>query len=115
MQTRQKPPITINPDAIPLLKKKHMPEIRDMVINQMIRVAEERDVHIDYILVRPDYALEYTGDWERVIFAVYVSADEDTAMSYMEAIGKAIMEAEKSLSEEALYMLNYHVGESVEW
>ena len=115
MQTKQKPPITIKPDAIPLLKKKHMPEIRDMVLEQIISVAEERDIHIDRILVRPDYALEYTGDWERVIFVAYVSADEDTAMSYMTAIGKAVMEAEKRLSEEVLYALNYHVGESVEW
>ena len=115
MQTREKPPITIKPDAMPLLKKKHMPEIRDMILKQVIKVAEERNVHIDHILVRPDYALEYTDDWERVIFVAYVSADEDTAISYMKAIGKAIMEAEKSLSEEALYVLNYHVGESVEW
>ena len=41
MQTRQKPPITIRPDAVPLLKKKHMTEIRDMIFEQVIKVAEE--------------------------------------------------------------------------
>ena len=115
MQTREKPPITIKPDVMPLLKKKHMPEIRDMILEQVIKVAEERDVHIHCIVVRPDYAAEYMNEDDGVIFAVYIPADDDTAMAYWQAIGDALTESEKSLSKAAYYTFNYHVWVFVEW
>ncbi len=117
MQTREKPPITIKPDAIPLLKKKHMPEIRDMMLEQVIRVAEERDIHIHCIVVRPDYAAEYMNEDDGVIFAVYIPADDDTAMAYWQAIYGGIEEAEKKLSQAAYELFNDQLIASVfvEW
>ena len=114
MQTKQKPPITIKPDVLPQMKG-DMPEIRDMILEQVIRVAEERDIHIHCIVVRPDYAAEYMNEDDGVIFAVYIPSDDDTAMSYWSAIGDALTESEKSLSKAAYYTFNYHVSVFVEW
>lgn len=116
MQTKQKPPITVKPDAIPMLNNKHMPEIRDMLVEQITKVAEERDVHIHCIVVHPDYAAEYMNEDDRVIFAVYIPADDDTAMAYWQAIYDGIGEAEKKLSQAACELFNNFVASVfVEW
>ncbi len=117
MQTKQKPPITIKPDAMPLLKRKHMPEIRDMVLEQIISVAEERDIHIHQIVIHPYYAGEYMGEYQdKTIFSVFIPADDDTAMSYWSSIGDALTKAEKDLSKPAYDLFNDFVASVfVEW
>ena len=117
MQTKRKPPITIKPDAVPLLKKKYMPEIHDMLIEQIIKVAEERDVHIHQIVIHPYYGGEYVGDYrEKTIFSVFIPADDDAAMAYWQAIYDGIEEAEKKLSQAACELFNDFVASVfVEW
>lgn len=114
MQTKQKPPIIIKPDVLPQMKG-DMLEIRDMVLEHVVRIAEEQDIHIHRIVVRPDYAAEYMNESDGVIVAVYIPAEDDTAMSYWGAIGDALTESEKNLSKSAYHTLNYHFGVFVEW
>ena len=112
MQIREKSPVVVDPEVERLMKK-DMIEIRDTVLDLAARVAENRDIRIDRILIRLHYFIE--DDWENVVFEIHVSADEESGFAYWEAICDAISEAEKNLPKSVQDTLNDHVGVFVEW
>ena len=77
MQIREKPPVVVDPEVERLMKK-DMIEIRDTVLDLAARVAENRDIRIDRILIRLHYFIE--DDWENVVFEIHVSADEESGV-----------------------------------
>ena len=112
MQIREKPPVVVDP-SVEHLMKGDMIEIRDLVLDKAISVAEVMTVPIEKVWIRLLYLAE--DDWADVIFEVHVAADEDTAFAYWEAVSDAVSQATEGLEKAMQDTLNYHVGVFVEW
>ena len=112
MQTRHLPPVLVAPEVEHLMKGE-MIDIRGTILHLASRVAENRGICIDRILIRLHYFIE--DDWENVVFEIHVSADEESGFAYWEAICDAVSEAEKKMSKSVQDTINDHVGVFVEW
>ena len=111
MQLREKPPVVVDPNVMHLMKG-DMIEIRDTILDLAASVADSRGIHIDQILIRLHYYIE--DDWADVTFDIQVSADDDAAFSYWEAVSDAVTEAQKGMPETTARTLD-DVGVLVDW
>ena len=111
MQTREKPPVIVEPDVENLMKG-DMIDIRNTILDLAASVADSRGIHIDRIVIRLHYYVE--DDWANVAFDIQVSADDDAAFSYWEDVSDAITEARKEMPEITARMLD-DVGVLVYW
>ncbi len=111
MQLREKPPVVIDPDVMHLMKG-DMIDIRNTILDLAASVADSRGIHIDRILIRLHYYIE--DDWGNVAFDIQVSAEDEAAFSYWEAISDAITDTQKEMPGTTACMLD-DVGVLVYW
>ena len=112
MQTRERPPVNVEPDVEHLIKG-DMLAIRDTVLDLIPTVARRHSIEVDHVRIRLHYIIE--DDWENVIFEIHVASDEDSAFRYWEAISDAVSKAAKEMDQVMQDTLNDHVGVFVEW
>ena len=90
MQLREKPPVVIDPD-IEHLMKGEMLEVRDLMLNQAIALAETHSIPIVRIMIRSRVWTEDDCEDEDVVFAIDVDAqDDDRVFRYWEAVSNAM-------------------------
>ena len=98
MQLREKPPVVIDPDVEHLMKGE-MLEVRDLMLDRAIALAETHDIAIARIMIRSrvwteddceDDDCEDCEDKD-VVFEIDVDTrDDDRAFRYWEAVSDAM-------------------------
>ena len=90
MQLREKPPVVIDPDVMHLMKGE-MIEVRDLLLDRAIALAETHDIHIVRILIQSRVWTEDDCEDEDVVFDIDVDTqDDDGAFRYWEAVSDAM-------------------------
>ena len=90
MQIREKPPVVIDP-GVEHLMKGAMLEVRDLLLDRAIALAETHDIPIVRIMIRPRVWTEDDCEDEDVVFAIDVDANDDAqALRYWEAVSDAM-------------------------
>ena len=112
MQTREKPPVFVHPDVAHLMKGP-MLEVRELILNLAAEMAENHDVQIGRVVVRPHHYIE--DDWTEVAFDIQLSSDDETAFSYWEAVCDAVTAARSGMSKDARESLDARVEVIVDW
>ena len=112
MQLREKPQVVMDPEVMHMMKG-DMIDIRDMVLNLAVKVAEKHGIPIVRIAIRQGYIIE--DDWEDVILEVHVAVDEDSAFAYWEAVCDSISEVEQGMTKGSQDLLNERMAVFVEW
>lgn len=112
MQTRETPPVIVDPDVERLIRG-DMLDIREFVLSRAVFVGDRIGVTVDQIRIRQLYC--YEEDWSKVIFEMCVSADERQAMAYWEAVDDTIWNERDILSEAAQTVLDNEVTVFVRW
>ena len=112
MQTREKPPVVVHPDVEHLMEG-YMLSIRDHILGTATEVAEAHGVEIEQFRIRELYC--YDEDWSKVIFETCISADDEAAFAYWEAVVDSVWADRGSLSEPAQSALDEDVTVFVHW
>lgn len=112
MQTREKPPVVVHPDVAHLMNGP-MIEIRDVIVDQACRVAQDMKILVDQIVIREFY--DYEEEWSRIIFEICISADDETPFTYWEAVTDAVWDDQVQISKVARATLDDDVSVFVHW
>lgn len=112
MQTREKPPVVVHPDVESLMKGDIL-DIRDLILDRAIAVAETHRVEVEQILIRELCC--YDEDWSKVIFEMCISTDDEVAFAYWEALVNSVWCERGNLSETAQVALDEEVTIFVHW
>jgi hypothetical protein len=112
MQTSQLPPVVTTPDVERLMKG-DMIDIQDFVLKWAVAVSENQGIALAQVKVRELYC--YEEDWSKVIFEMYITADEGTAFAYWKAVDDAVWDNRWDLSESARVTLDEGVTIFAHW
>ena len=112
MQIREKQTVVVTPNSVRLMKG-DMIDIHDLVLKWAVTVSENRGIELVQVRVRELYC--YEEDWSKVIFEMCITADEDAAFAYWEAVDDVVWDNRRELSESAQVSLEEDVTIFVHW
>ncbi len=90
MQTREKPPVVVQPEVEHLMKG-DMLKVRDLMLDRAVALSESHGIPIVRIMIRSRVWTEDDCEDKDVVFEIDVDTqDDDRASRYWEAVSDAM-------------------------